>query len=110
MKAITGTVTLNYKDENGKDASISSPVTYQVPENDADVISLMQTPDDLKSLLENIAYATNLNARAVVRRKLESQVEGPGKAIEKAIKDLVKAREAMGKPITEEAARVLILG
>lgn len=53
-------------------------------------------------LLKNTTYAYDLTVRAGIRQNLLSALEGPEKAIEKGLKDMIAARAAVGKPITEE--------
>ena len=62
----------------------------------------------LLALLADATYAYDLGERAKIRQTLVTAIAGPDKAIEKAIKDLMAARAAAGKPITEEAARLKI--
>lgn len=60
-------------------------------------------------LLKNATYAYDLGVRAGIRQTLVTAAAGPDKAIEKAIKDLMAARAASGKPITEEIARAKVM-
>lgn len=59
-------------------------------------------------MLKHVTYAYDLGVRAGIRQNLVTALAGPDKAIEKAIKDLMAARAAAGKPITEEAARAKV--
>lgn len=52
----------------------------------------------------------NLRVQNTTRGALVAANEGPEKAQNKAIADLVKARAAMGRPISEERARAIVLG
>jgi hypothetical protein len=64
-------------------------------------------------LLKDATYAYDLGVRANIRQSLVTAIAGPDKAIEKMVKDMIAARAAAGKPITEEAARAkvaLIMG
>lgn len=110
MKQIIGEVTLTTKDASGNETDHKAEVKYMAFETLDDILAAVGTPEGLKELIENANYAINLKARAPVRQTLAAKVAGPDKAIEKAIKDMVKARAAMGKPITEEAARALLVG
>lgn len=60
-------------------------------------------------LLKCATYAYDLGIRADIRQKLVAAAAGPDKAIEKAIKDLMVARAAANKPITEEVARAKVM-
>ncbi len=60
-------------------------------------------------LLKNVTYAYDLGVRAGHRQTLVTAAAGPDKAIEKAIKDLMAARAAAGKPMSEEIARAKVL-
>lgn len=60
-------------------------------------------------LLKNATYAFDLGVRASIRQTLVTAAAGPDKAIEKAIKDLMAARAAAGKPMSEEVARAKVL-
>lgn len=59
-------------------------------------------------LLSAATYANDLGVRAKIRQALVTAIAGPDKAIEKAVKDLMAARAAAGKPISEEAARARV--
>ena len=60
-------------------------------------------------LLKNATYAYDLGVRASIRQTLVTAAAGPDKAIEKAIKDLMVARAAANRPITEEQARAKVM-
>jgi len=59
----------------------------------------------VSDFLRSLNYGLNLNARSDVRSTLMAKLEGPDKAINKLVADIVKARAAAGKPVTEQAAR-----
>ena len=61
------------------------------------------------ALLADATYAHDLGERAKIRQSLVTAVAGPDKAIEKAVKDLMSARAAAGRPITEEAAKAKVM-
>lgn len=61
------------------------------------------------ALLAAATYANDLNERNKIRQSLVAAAEGPEKAIEKAIKDFMAARQAAGKPVTEEVARTKVM-
>jgi hypothetical protein len=56
-------------------------------------------------MLKCATYAHDLNRRSSIRQALVAAAEGPDKAINKAVKDLMAAKAAQGKPISEEEAR-----
>ena len=60
-------------------------------------------------LLKNATYAHDLGQRNKIRATIVASLEGPEKAIEKMIKDFMAARQAAGKPISEEAARAKVM-
>jgi len=60
-------------------------------------------------LLKNATYANDLGQRNKLRATIVASLEGPEKAIEKMIKDFMAARQAAGKPISEEAARAKVM-
>jgi len=60
-------------------------------------------------LLSEATYAYDLGVRSKIRQTIVAAMEGPEKAIEKSIKDFMAARQAAGKPISEEAARAKVL-
>jgi hypothetical protein len=125
MKSVTGTVEVKSKDAQGNEKVATAPVTYNEFENHVDILTAMGLSDvadlvkdrafsdDQKtanaSLLGALNYGVNLKARTIVRNELQSKLEGPDKAINKMIADLIKARAAAGKPISEEKARALAL-
>lgn len=59
-------------------------------------------------MLADLTYAYDLGRRASIRQQLVTAAAGPDKAIEKAIKDLMAARAAAGKPIDEVTARAKV--
>lgn len=98
MKLADGSVVVSapadQKDENGKVLKSASDVLKS------------QIADFLKA----VNYGLNLNARSEVRTALQAKLEGPDKAINKLVSDIVKARAAHGIPITEPEARKIALG
>jgi len=60
-------------------------------------------------LLKNATYANDLGQRNKIRATIVASLEGPEKSIDKAVKDFMAARQASGKPISEEAARAKIM-
>lgn len=60
-------------------------------------------------LLRDATYAYDLGKRAAIRNSLVTAAAGPDKAIDKAIKDLMAARAAAGKPLTEAQAREKVM-
>jgi len=60
-------------------------------------------------LLKNATYANDLGQRNKIRATIVASLEGPEKSIEKAVKDFMAARQAAGKPISEEAARAKVM-
>lgn len=65
--------------------------------------------DGVGDLLSYATYAYDLAVRGTIRAAIEKAAEGPDKVIEKTIKDLMAARAAAGKPITEDEARKKVL-
>ena len=59
-------------------------------------------------LLQHVTYSYDLGQRSNIRQGIVASLEGPEKAITKAVDALVKAYTAMGKTITREDARKLI--
>lgn len=78
-----------------------------------DAIAFLQAErpkqNGMVELLREAEYAYDLGKRNKIRQSILSGLEGPEKAIEKAIADLMKARQAMGKPISEEKARAMVM-
>lgn len=101
------------KDEQGK-------VLYDANNPDAvvnllrDAIGFFQSQVGEKGngvieLLKNATYSYDLGERAKIRQQLVTAAAGPDKAIEKAIKDYMAARSAMGRPVTMEQARAKLM-
>lgn len=63
----------------------------------------------LIELLDAATYAYDLSRRATIRQSLVTAMEGPEKAIEKTIKDMMAMRAAAGKPISEDVARQKVM-
>ncbi len=115
MKQQTGTVEVKLKTADGTEKVEQDTVTYPEFETSQDVLDFISTGDaekdkaNLADLLAAANYGFNLKARASVRSRLLDKLAGPDKAINKAIADIMKMKAAMGKPITEEKARALVL-
>ena len=69
---------------------------------------LAELSRDEKGTIELWNYAKDLKLRAAVRSQVLSEVAGPGKAIDKAVEAFMKARAAVGKPVTEEQAKQIL--
>jgi len=128
MKTISGVVEVKIKDAQGKEIIEQSPVTFPFFESAEDILSVLgdnsgdvvefQLADGktvvklapkTAELLVCENYGANLKARATVRAALLNKLEGPEKAINRQVEQLVKARAAKGKPITEVQARKIVL-
>ena len=107
MVEVTGQVEVKFGSGESK-RTVSREVKYSKLETADDVLGLLNDPKTLAELLGDVNYARNLGARSKVRQAIMSTEAGPDKAIEKAIKDMVKARAAVGKPITEEQAKQML--
>ena len=106
MKTETGTVSVKF---DSKPEGITRAVSYSQLETQDDCLNMLQTPEGLKSLIAAANYGFNLKARSAVRQAILETEGGPDKAIDKMVKDLIKARQVVGKPITEGAAREMVL-
>lgn len=104
MKNDQGTVTVSIGDKE-----FSKGYTKKIYETADDVLGELQDEKALKTVIDNLNYATDLKLRAKVRADILSESAGPEKAVDKMVKDMVKMRAAVGKPITEEQARKIIL-
>ena len=60
-------------------------------------------------LLRSATYAYDLGVRASIRQSLVTAAAGPEKSIDRAVKDLMAARSAAGRPISEETARAKVM-
>ena len=80
-------------------------VTYETVN---ELLALMEKPETLKALLRDFNYGQDLKAKAEVRNKILNEQAGPEKSFEKNVKEFMKLREVMGKPVTEERARELV--
>lgn len=68
----------------------------------------LQNPETAKQMISDWWYGQDLRAKAAVRQTILATVAGPEKAFDKAVKDFMKMREAMGKPITEDQAKRIV--
>jgi hypothetical protein len=111
MKTINDKVTVTSKGLDGKEVTKEAPVSYQEFETADDVLSFLSAADEkgIKSFLAAQNYGVNLKARASVRSTLLDSMQGPDKAVNKAVETLVKAMAALGVPFTEEQARNQIM-
>lgn len=111
MKTINDKVTVTSKGLDGKEVTKEAPVSYQEFETADDVLTFLSSGDEkaIKGLIAAANYGTNLKARAAVRSTLLDSMQGPDKAVNKAVETLVKAMAALGVPFTEEQARAQIM-
>ena len=54
------------------------------------------------SLLQRVTKAHDLELRSPIRQALVDSIEGPDKAVDKALEKFVAIRIQLGKPVTEE--------
>jgi hypothetical protein len=111
MKTINDEVTVTSKGLDGAEVTKKAPVSYSEYETADDVLAFLTKADEkaLKSFLGTVNYGVNLKARAAVRSTLLDSMQGPDKAVNKAVETLVKAMAALGVPFTEDQARAQIM-
>ena len=73
-----------------------------------DLLQLLSDEKTQKEVIANWYYGQDLKAKAEVRNAILTEVAGPEKAFEKAVKDFMKLREANGKPVSEDRAREIV--
>lgn len=111
MKQVNSEVSVTVKDAiSGADKTESSQVSYSEFENAEDVLTFLSGADKdaTADFLGSLNYGVNLKARASVRATLLAKLEGPDKAINKAVEQFIKARAAMNKPVDEATARKIV--
>jgi hypothetical protein len=111
MKTINDEVTVTSKGLDGAEVTKKAPVSYSEYETADDVLAFLTKADEkgLKQFLGTVNYGVNLKARAAVRSTLLDSMQGPDKAVNKAVDMLVKAMHALGKTgFTEADARAQI--
>lgn len=106
------------------DKTVSKTGTCQVVETDGDVLQLLQEdasaviPADASEAetkrirqrtISLVNYALDLKARAKVTAQINSENVDPDKAVDKAVEQFMKMRAALGKPVTLEAAKAMLL-
>lgn len=79
-------------------------------ENIEDILSAFQATDDKgkNKLIDCLNYGWDLKVRASIRNDMVSADAGPERSFESTVKQTMKARAAIGKPVTEERARELV--
>jgi len=90
------------------DKEFSKSYMKKTYETEEELLSLMEKPETLKELLRDFNYGQDLKAKSEIRNKILAEQAGPEKAFEKSVRDFIKLREAMGKPVTEERAREIV--
>lgn len=63
----------------------------------------------LSEILKLINFGLEAKERTSIRQKTLAKNAGPENSINKAVTQVMKAREAMGKPINETEARKLVM-
>lgn len=75
----------------------------------ADMLKMLQGDEKAtKQVISDWHYGNDLRAKAEVRASILAEVAGPEKSFEKSVKDFMKLRETMGKPVSEEQARKIV--
>lgn len=77
-------------------------VTYETAD---DVLSELQDPEDIKSILKYVNAGRESTVRTALRNAIMQEEGGPERAFEKLVKDIIKMRAAMGKPVSEAKAK-----
>lgn len=77
-------------------------VTYETAD---DVLSDLQDPEGLKNILRFVNAGREAIMRAALRNAIMSSEGGPERALDKLVKDIIKMRAAMGKPVSETKAK-----
>lgn len=67
-----------------------------------------ETGNGVLAMLTQATYGRDLGERSNIRQGLVAALEGPDKAVNRAVDALIKAYAALGRELTREAARKLI--
>lgn len=102
MKIIDDKVKVTFSSPGSDDKVIEGPVSYPVYETADDILELLQK--DAKSVISDLNYAANMQARAKVRADIKAEHEGPGKKLAKLVKNFIEAMAALNKTVTEDQA------
>lgn len=103
MKSEQTTVTVGIGEKE-----FSKVYTKVIYENAEDILALLSDEKTAAKAIADLNYGSDLKAKANVRNSILSEQAGPDKAFEKSVKDFMKLREAVGKPVSEEKARELV--
>lgn len=94
--------------QNGQDKVYTGKGTVNLFNEANDILSQIEDPESLDEIFGLLNFAVEAKERAKIRAKVLMDVSGPEKAFEKQVKALMANREAIGKPITLEAATAKI--
>lgn len=92
------------------DKEFSQTYTKKIAEKAEDILEMLSDEKQVKDVIRGWNYGSDLFAKTQVRNEILNKVAGPEKSQDKLVKDLVKMYTAMGKTLTEEAARVMVKG
>ena len=109
MQTVNDVVKVNMTGSDGKSVEYTKPVSFPELETADDVLTFVSDESKLKDLIAAANYGFNLKARAKVSQQIKSENAGPENSINKMVKDMVKARTVLGRPISEEDARKVVL-
>lgn len=91
---------------NGK--TFSRPFTKSVYETADDVLNALQDPKSMSTVIDFLNYATDLKGRAPIRQAILNTDAANEMAMEKSVKEFIKLRASVGKPVTEDQARKMV--
>lgn len=123
MTKVTATVKVKADSDSGKKVvgeQDYQKVVFNEPKDSApeellrDAIGFMQREAGEKGngvleLLSHVTYSYDLGQRSTIRQAIVAQIEGPEKAIEKTVDNIVKTFALQGREITRAAARAFLM-
>jgi hypothetical protein len=80
-------------------------VEYREAETADDILELLNAgPESVKQVLKTWNYGENLNARSIVRQRIQKHEAAPEKSREKMIKTIIDMHALSGITLTKEQA------
>lgn len=102
-------VTAGIKQADGSMKDFSGTGAVNLYAGVEDLMNALEDKESQGEIVNLINQSLEARERAKIRQQILAENAGPEKAIDRAIMQFMKAREAVGKPITEDKAREMVL-
>lgn len=91
------------------DLDVEGTGAVQLYSETNDVIAALEDDETAKEVIDLLNFALEAKERTKIRQRTLAANQGPEKAIESTIKNFMKVRESVKKPVTYDEAKKLVM-